>query len=53
MLDGAVLDTLDYDSKWSRYRIRLLPGDVAKHQDLIKKLLEDSFKSFSEGETAT
>jgi len=50
MLDTEELDTLDYDSRWSRYRIRLLHGDISKNRDLINKLLTDSFKSFSEGE---
>jgi hypothetical protein len=47
-LDAAGLDTLDYDTKWSRYRIRLLHGDVAKHRELVEKLLTESLGSFSE-----
>ena len=40
--EAGSLDTLDYDSKWSRYRIRLLHGDVTKHRELIEKLLTES-----------
>ena len=48
-LDAEGLDTLDYDTRWSRYRIRLLHGDVTKHRELIEKLLTESLGSFSEG----
>jgi predicted transport protein len=37
------LDLMDYDSKWSRYRIRLGKEDLKKHRDFIRELLQDSY----------
>ncbi len=38
-LEAAGLDVMDYDDRWSRYRIRLSKGDVKKHIDLLTELL--------------
>jgi len=42
-LDNAKLDTLDYESKWGRYRIRLEKNDIVKHRELLKGLLMLSY----------
>jgi len=42
-LDNAKLDTLDYESKWGRYRIRLDKGDIVKHRELLKELMVQSY----------
>lgn len=42
-LDDAKLDTMDYDSKWGRYRIRVDKNDITKHKELLKDLLKLSF----------
>ena len=42
-LDNAKLDTLDYESKWRRYRIRLDKGDIIKHRELLKELMLQSY----------
>jgi len=34
---------MDYDKKWSRYRLRLAKGDFKKHRDLLTKLLRQSY----------
>ena len=38
------VDVMDYDSDWSRYRIRLAKGDVQKHEKLLKDLLRQSYE---------
>ncbi|MBW7866131.1 MAG: hypothetical protein H3C30_17170 [Candidatus Hydrogenedentes bacterium] len=38
-LDNAGIDVMEYDNRWGRYRIRLVKGDIKKHEPLIKKLL--------------
>ncbi len=35
---------------WSRYKIRLQKGDIAKHADFIRRLLETSYREFGGGE---
>ena len=42
-LDNAKLDTLDYESKWGRYRVRLDKGDIIKHRELLKELMMQSY----------
>jgi hypothetical protein len=37
-IEAAGIDVLDYDNKWSRYRIRLGKGDVNKHAALLQQL---------------
>ena len=43
-LDEAGVDVMDYDTDWSRYRIRLAKGDVQKHEKLLKDLLRLSYE---------
>jgi len=47
-LDNAKLDTLDYESKWGRYRVRLDKGDIVKHRELIKELMMQSYGVITE-----
>jgi hypothetical protein len=42
-LDSSGLDVMDYDSRWGRYRIRLAPGDLAKHRQFIEDLVAKAF----------
>ncbi len=39
LIEGAGLETLSYDRRWGKYRIRLAPGDVEKHQGLLRDLI--------------
>lgn len=41
---AAGLDLMDYDTKWGRYRFRLQRGDVKKHADVLRQLLEASYR---------
>lgn len=43
-VDAAGLDLMDYDNKWGRYRIRLQRGDVKKHAEVLRQLLEASYR---------
>jgi hypothetical protein len=43
-VDAAGLDLMDYDTKWGRYRFRLQRGDVKKHADVLRQLLEASYR---------
>lgn len=38
-IDAAGLDTLEYNKRWGRYRIRLGKGDVRKHADALRELV--------------
>ena len=42
-LDEAKLDTMDYDSKWGRYRIRVDKNDIAKNKELLKLLMKQAY----------
>ena len=37
-IEAAGLDVMDYDNKWSRYRIRLGKGDIKKHVEVLREL---------------
>ena len=47
-LEAAGLDVMDYDKKWSRYRIRLSKGDIKKHTEFITNLLRSAHENASE-----
>lgn len=49
-VEMAGLDIVGYDSKWRRYRIRLQKGDVQKHSDVLRQLLETSYKESGGGD---
>ena len=42
-LDAAKLDTMDYDNKWGRYRIRVDKNDISKNKELLKELMMLSY----------
>lgn len=50
LLETAGLDVMDYDKRWARYKIRLAKGDVAKHADVLRRLLETSYREFGGGD---
>lgn len=41
--ENAGLDVMDYDSRNSRYRIRLNPGDVDKQIEILTKVVKEAF----------
>lgn len=41
-LDEAKIDTLEYDKKWGRYRLRLDKTDITKHKDFLIELLKEA-----------
>lgn len=43
LLDKAKLDTMEYDSKWRRYRIRIEKSDIQKNRELLKNLMQQSY----------
>lgn len=47
-LDNAKLDTLDYESKWGRYRIRVDKSDIQKHKELLKELMQLSYGNIND-----
>ena len=49
-VEVAGLDVMDYDNKWGRYRIRLQTADVKKHVDVLRQLLEASYKESGGGD---
>ncbi len=42
-LESAGIDVMEYDERWSRYRIRLAPGDVQKHAEFLTGLMSEAF----------
>ncbi len=38
-LEDAGLEMMDYDDRWSRYRIRLTPEDLKNHTEVIKEIM--------------
>ena len=41
-LEEAGLDLLDYESRWGKYRIRLQPADLDKHEELLTQLIREA-----------
>lgn len=39
-LDDSGLGLLDYNTRWGKYRIKLLPSDIQKHAELLNNLIE-------------
>jgi hypothetical protein len=50
-LETAGLDVMDYDNRWTRYKIRLQKGDLTKHAEILRRLLETSYREFGGGES--
>jgi len=48
-LEQAGLDVMEYDSKRGRYRIRLQPGEIEKHKELLTGLIKTSYSESSKG----
>lgn len=42
-LDEAKLDTMDYENKWGRYRIRVDKNDIVKHKELLRNLMKQAY----------
>lgn len=42
-IESAGLDVMDYDNRWKRFRIRLKPGDIAKHKTMLSELIREAF----------
>ena len=42
-LEQVGLDVMDYDKKWSRYRIRLAKTDIKKHEEFLTKFLKRAY----------
>lgn len=42
-LETAGLDVMDYDSRWGRYRIRLQPGDLEQHEEIIAGVIAEAY----------
>jgi hypothetical protein len=49
-LEASDLDILDYDKRWGRYKIRLQKSDLTKHADVLRQVLETSYREFGGGE---
>lgn len=46
-LESAGLDVMDYDHHWGRYRIRLQPGDISKHREILVELVAEAYAANS------
>ena len=42
-IDDAKLDTMDYDSKWGRYRIRVDKNDITKNREFLGNLMKQAY----------
>ena len=45
IIDGADLDTLDYDAKWGLYRLRLIKDDIDKKRESIAELIQQAYEN--------
>jgi len=44
MIDDYGIDSLEYNKRWSLYRIRLGKGDVAKRSDDLRELMKLAYE---------
>ncbi|MGH9194890.1 MAG: hypothetical protein ACRD1T_04025, partial [Acidimicrobiia bacterium] len=45
-LEESGITLLDYSSRWARYRIRIAPEDLVKHEELLRELIDDARKYY-------
>lgn len=50
-VEAAGLDVMGYDNRWGRYRIRLEKGEIKKHAEVLRQLLEASYKESGGSDT--
>lgn len=43
-LEDAGLDVMDYQTRWGKYRLRLQPTDLNKHEELLTQLIQEASK---------
>jgi hypothetical protein len=48
-LESAGLDVMDYDSRWGRYRIRLQPGEIEKHREILTQVISEAYAATGRG----
>ena len=48
--ETAGVDVMDYNARYARLRIRLQKGEVQKHADILRKILEASYREFGGGD---
>ena len=46
-LEGSVLDVMDYDTRWGRYRIRLKPGEIKNNKEILTEVVKEAFEESS------
>lgn len=42
-LEANGLDVMDYDSRWGRYRIRLKPGEIQTHREILTEVVKSAY----------
>lgn len=42
-LEANGLDVMDYDSRWGRYRIRLKPGEIDTHREILTEVVKSAY----------
>ena len=47
LIEGAGLDTLTYSRRYGKHQIRLMPGDVKKHAELLEGLIGRAYEGRS------
>lgn len=47
-LESAGLDVMDYDSRWGYYRIRLQPGSIEKHKEILTEVIAAAYEAFGQ-----
>ncbi len=48
-LEAAGLDVMDYDRRWGRYRIRLKPDELDKHEAILTEVIAEAYKVSNQG----
>jgi hypothetical protein len=49
--ETAGVDVMDYNARYARLRIRLQKGEVQKHADVLRRILEASYREFGGGDS--
>jgi hypothetical protein len=44
-IDQAGIETLDYNTRWGKYRLSLHRDDITKHRGLLKELMQAAYQS--------
>ncbi len=48
-LEKANMNVMDYDTRWGYYRIRLKPGEIEQHREILTEVIKEAYEASNGG----